>query len=188
MRRRSQDPSNPSSETNSGSPASGEPVYLTIGKLRRSHGLEGDMVMDILTDFPERLRVGSIVFVGDAHEPMKIVSLRGHNRQLIIRLEGFNSPEETARLRNQDLFIQASTLPKLPEGEYYHHELLGLKAVDEAGQVLGELTQILETGANDVYLIRTADGKELLLPAVEEVVLNIHLEKGEMIVRPPEYL
>ena len=188
MRRRRQDSTTPSSGFNSGSPRSGEPVYLAVGKLRRSHGLEGDMLMDVLTDFPERLRVGRTVYIGEEHEPMRIAARRGHDRQLVIRFDGFHNPEEVARLRNLNVYVQASSLPKLPEGQYYHHELIGLSAVNESGQTLGQLTQILETGANDVYVIRTSDDKELLLPAVEDVILAIDLQKGEILVRPPEYL
>ncbi len=188
MRRRRLNPNLPSSDSNSGSPRSGEPVYLVVGKLRRPHGVEGDMVMDVLTDFPERLRVGKTVYVGENHEPLRITGKRGHDRQLIIRFEGFGTPEEAGRLRNLHVYVQASSLPKLPEGEYYHHQLIGLQAVDEAGQTLGILTEILETGANDVYVIRTPDAKELLLPAIEDVILAVELEKGVVRVRPPEYL
>ena len=146
------------------------------------------MVMDVLTDFPERLRIGKIVYVGEQHEPLRIASRRGHDRQMIIRFHGFTTPEQAGRLRNHNVYVQASTLPRLPAGQYYHHELLGLKVVDESGQVLGQLAQILETGANDVYLIRTPEGKEMLLPALEGVILAVELEKGEMRVRPLEYL
>jgi 16S rRNA processing protein RimM len=188
MKRRRQVPPQTPSDSTSGSPRSGEPVYLAVGKLRRSHGVEGSIIMDVLTDFPERLRVGRTVYAGDHHEPLLITGIRGHDRALIINFEGFSTPEEVGRLRNMNVYIQASSLPVLPEGEYYHHELLGLKVVDESGQLLGALDQILETGANDVYVVKNPDGKELLLPAVEEVILEVNLERGEIRARPPEYL
>jgi len=84
--------------------------------------------------------------------------------------------------------VKAADLPRLPEGQYYHHQLLGLSVVDETGQVLGELAEILETGANDVYLVKTPLGKELLLPAIEDVILGVPLERKEMSVRPPDWL
>jgi 16S rRNA processing protein RimM len=144
--------------------------------------------MDVLTDFPERLRVGKTVLVGDAHAPMKLAGVRGHNRELIVRLEGISTPEDVARLRNALVFVLASDLPRLPKGEYYHHQLLGLTIVNEAQAVLGMLDSILETGANDVYVVKTPEGKELLLPAVDDVILEVDLTRRQMVVRPPEWL
>ncbi len=190
MKRRRQVPPGQPQENNenTGSPSPGGPVFLAVGRLRRPHGVQGEMVMDILTGFPERLKAGKNVFVGEAHQPVRIVSMRGHDRSLIIRLAGLETPEEAGRYRNAILYVRSTDLPDLPEGEYYHHQLLGLAVVDEAGQRLGTLDHILETGANDVYVVKNADGKELLLPAVEEVILAVDLERGEVRVRPPEWL
>jgi 16S rRNA processing protein RimM len=188
MKRRRQTPPNETPQViSTGSPSPGEPVFLAVGRLRRSHGIEGEMLMDVLTGFPERLRSGKTVYIGEAHEPVRLASVRGHNRELIVRLSGVQTPEETAPYRNMVLYVKASELPKLPDGEYYHHQLIGITVVDEAGVVLGTLDEILETGANDVYLVKTPDGKELLLPAVEEVVLEVDLEQHQMRVRPPEW-
>lgn len=188
MKRRRQVPSNqPQEDPSTGSSSPGEPVFLAVGRLRRPHGIQGEILMDVLTDFPERIRTGRKVYVGETHEPMKIVSLRGHNREMIVRFSGYSNPEEAGQLRNALVFVKASDLPELPEGEYYHHQLLGLAVVDEAGQPLGTLAEILETGANDIYLVKTPDGKELLLPVTEEVILSVDLEQSEMRVRPPEW-
>ena len=188
MKRRRQTPADqPQQDPSTGSPTPGEPVYLAVGRLRRPHGVQGEIIMDVLTGFPQRLRSGKTVYVGENHEPIRIASVRGHDKAMIVRFSGMTSPEEVGRLRNMNLYVKASELPELPEGEYYHHELLGMTVVDEAGQVLGELDNILETGANDVYLVKTPEGKELLLAAVEEVVLEIDLEKRQMRVRPPEW-
>jgi 16S rRNA processing protein RimM len=189
MKRRRQLPLNqPSQDSSTGSPTPGEPVFLAIGFLRRPHGIKGEMTMDILTDFPERIQTGKKVFVGDEHELLEIVSVRGHDRALLIRFAGFENPEEAGRLRNKTVFTKTSELPTLPEGEYYHHQLLGLNVLSEDGSVLGVLENILETGANDVYLVRTGEGKELLLPAIEDVILEVNLERREMRVRPPDWL
>ncbi|MBE0696179.1 MAG: 16S rRNA processing protein RimM [Anaerolineaceae bacterium] len=189
MKRRRQFPLNqPNQDSSTGSPSEGGPVFLAIGFLRRPHGIKGEIVMDILTDFPERIRTGKKVYVGDEHEPLEIVSLRSHDRALLIRFAGFQTPEEVGRLRNQSVFSKAAELPQLPEGEYYHHQLLGLAVIDEQGKELGILEDILETGANDVYLVKSPAGKELLLPALEDVILDVNLERREMRVRPPDWL
>jgi 16S rRNA processing protein RimM len=146
------------------------------------------MVMDVLTGFPERLRPGKLVFLGDEHTPVTLASLRGHKAQeMIVRLAGVETPEAAGQYRNRLLFVRADELPDLPEGEYYHHQLIGLAILGESGERLGVLADILETGANDVYVLKTPDEKEVLLPAVEEVILEVNLERREMRVRLPDW-
>jgi 16S rRNA processing protein RimM len=188
MKRRRQVPPNSPSDSSTGSPSPGESVYLAVGKLRRPHGIQGEVLMDILTDFPERLHVGKTLYAGDEHEPLRIAGVRGHDREKIMRFVGFQTPEEVGRLRNMVVYVKADSLPDLPAGEFYHHQLLGLAVVAEDGEKLGVLDHIIETGANDVYVVKTPEGKELLLPAIEEVVLRVDLEKGEVVVHPPEWL
>lgn len=178
-------PDNP--QPNTGSPQPGEPVFLVVGKLRRSHGVKGEMSMEILTDFPQRLRRHRTVYVGEKHEPLVIDSVRRQDQAMLIAFEGLEDCDVVARLRNQLVYVQASELPALPEGEYYYHQLIDLSVVDEQGRELGVLTEILETGANDVYVVTGADGKELLLPVLENVVLGVDLEKRQIRVRPPEW-
>ena len=85
------------------------------------------------------------------------------------------------------VFVKISELPPLPEGEYYHHQLIDLKVVDLTGKELGTITEILETGANDVYLVTDAEGHEMLLPAIQDVIIRVDLEKHEMQVNPPDW-
>jgi len=85
------------------------------------------------------------------------------------------------------VFVRTDTLPNLPEGQYYHHQLIGLQIVTEQGSRLGKLVEILETGSNDVYVISGEEGQEILLPALEGVILAVDLEKKEMRVQPPEW-
>ncbi len=143
--------------------------------------------MEVLTDFPERLHKGKEVFLGSDHLPLRIRSVRSQDKMLLLTFDGILQAEDAGRLRNQLLYVNANDLPALPEGEYYHHQLIGLRVLNEAGQDLGRLAQILETGANDVYVIQPADGVEILLPAIEDVILGVDLERGEMTVRPLEW-
>ena len=83
-----------------GSP-DGEPVYLVIGFLRRAHGLQGEMIMDLHTDFPERLRTGRKLFIGEKHKPMTLANARSHAKGMLIKLKGVESPEDTVQFRNQ---------------------------------------------------------------------------------------
>jgi len=146
--------------------------------------VQGELLMDVSTDFPERLRRGVQVFVGEDHRPMRITHRRVHQNALLISLEGVDTAEQAGELRNSFVYVRADDRPKLPEGEYYHHQIIGLRVVTETGRLLGVLTQILETGANDVYIVQPEQGPEILLPAIEAVIGEIDLERGEMRVHP----
>src|SRR5690606_18859891 len=107
-----------------------------------------------------------------------------HPPFLILKFQGYDTPEAAAELRNNLVYVRADSLPPLPEGEYYHHQLVGLRVVAEDGQELGVLTEVLETGANDVYVVTDENGKEVLLPAIREVILGVDLAAKTMRVRP----
>jgi 16S rRNA processing protein RimM len=155
-----------------GSP-DGEPVYLVVGFLRRAHGVQGEMIMDLHTDFPERFRSGRKLFVGEERKPMTIAGVRPHAKGMLIKFKGIETPEDTAQFRNQWLYVKTSDVPALPEGQIYQHELFGFKVVDENENPLGELVEIIETGANDVYVVKDESGKEILLPAIPSVILDL---------------
>jgi 16S rRNA processing protein RimM len=154
-----------------GSP-DGEPVYLVVGFLRRAHGVRGEIIMDVHTDFPERLQSGKKLFVGDEHRPLTFAAARPHAKGMLVKFQGVETPESAGELRNQWVYVKASELPSLPEGRLYQHELFGLAVEDENGNPLGELVEIIETGANDVYVVRHESGKEILLPAIPSVILE----------------
>jgi 16S rRNA processing protein RimM len=173
-------------KNSSGSP-DGEPVYLVVGFLRRAHGLRGEIIMDLHTDFPERLQGGRKLFVGEERKPMTLSGARPHAKGMLVKFKGIESPEDAGRLRNQWVYVKAADVPSLPEGKLYQHELFGFEVIDESGNSLGELVEIIETGANDVYVVRDESGKEILLPAIPSViletdparrVLRVHLLEG----------
>lgn len=143
--------------------------------------------MDVLTDFPERLKPRRVLYAGDEHEPVRLQSVRWHNKVMLVKILGYDSPEAAAKYRNMALYVRMDELPALPEGEYYHHQLIGLRVLLENGETAGVLEEILTTGANDVYTVRKPDGSEILLPAIEDVILKVDLDRGEMVVRLQEW-
>ena len=162
-----------------GSP-DGEPVYLVVGFLRRAHGVHGEMIMDLHTDFPERLRSGRNLFVGEERKPMTLSGTRPHAKGMLVKLKGVETPEDAVPLRNQWVYVQTTDVPSLPKGKLYQHELFGFQVVDENGESLGELVEIIETGANDVYVVRNESGKEILLPAIPSVILELDSDRRLM--------
>lgn len=177
-----QDDSIPDHSQVDGSPPGGGPLFLVVGKFSRPHGVQGDILFQVLSDFPERLKPGKLIYIGEEHRPLRIYRRKVHSAGLILGFEEYADPEAVTALRGRFAYVTAEGLPQLPEGEYYHHELLGLRVVDEEGNFLGRLTQIIENPANDVYIVRPEKGPEILLPAIEPVILEIDLVQGVMSV------
>jgi 16S rRNA processing protein RimM len=145
-----------------------------VGSLRRAHGVRGEMVMEVLTDFPERLKPGAAVFLGPNREPMKIESARPHSEGMLIKFEGLETPEAVGRYRNQPVYVTTADRPPLPEGQYYEHQVMGFAVVEDGtNETVGTLSEILHTGANDIYVVKRAAGGEVLLPVIASVVLGI---------------
>ncbi len=163
-----------------GSPPEGGPLFLVVGRFLKPHGVHGDITFQVISDFPERLQTDKLIFVGDEHRPLRITRRRQHAAGLILGFTEFTTPETVAELRGELAYVKAEELPTLPEGEYYHHQLLGLQVEDEEGAVLGKLTKIIENPANDIYVVQPERGPEILLPAIEPVILEIDLVQGVM--------
>ena len=167
-------------DNSSGSSFPGEPEFLVVGKLGKPHGVHGEIVMDVYTEFPERLKPGVEVYIGERHLPLKITKVRPHVRGSLISFYDYQSREEVAVLRNSLVQVPTADRPELPPGDYYHHQLLGLQVIEENDTRLGRITAIIETGANDVYVVKNEDGAEVLIPAIESVVLDIDLEQNQI--------
>jgi 16S rRNA processing protein RimM len=153
-----------------------------VGKLRHPHGVRGEMLMEVYTDFPERLVPGVILYLGTEAQPLKLIKSRPHREGLLVTFEGFTTPEEVGLFRNQVLYVHADDRPQLEQGEYYHHQLIGLRAVTPAGELVGRMVEILATGASDVLVVRPDAGADILIPIVDEFVPRIDLERGEITV------
>ena len=162
-----------------GSPK-GESIYLAIGFIRRPHGVKGEVIMDLHTDFPERIKPGRKVYIGDRHESATLGSVREHGNGILVRIRGYDTPETAGRFRNQWVYVKTTEVPPLPEGQHYKYELIDMQVIDDAGNPLGTLTDILETGANDVYIVKNEAGKEILLPAIPSVILETDMEARVM--------
>ena len=173
-------PGSPAKAGKSGSPSKGEPVYLAVGLLRRPHGVQGEILMEVYTDFPERLKTGTTVFLGAKHKPANLRRTRQHNEGLLMSFDGVDTPESAGLLRNQLVYVKTADRPALAKGQYYHHQLLGITVFDDAGIPLGKLTEIIETGANDVFVVTSDNNQELLLPAIKDVILDVNVEEKAM--------
>jgi len=159
-----------------------------IGIIGAPHGINGAMRIRIISDFPERLTTLTHVFIGDDPQRRRLRSLRGASPSAVLEINGISSRDEASMYRGMSLYMHIRDAKPLDEGEYYWHQLIDMIVVNAAGETLGTLTGILQTGANDVYVVTQPDGAELLLPAIKDVVLDIDLPRKRMVAKPLEYL
>ncbi len=123
----------------SGSSSSDEPEFLAIGKLRRPHGIYGEILMSVWTDFPERIQPETVVYAGEQQQELHVKTVRWHRDDLLLSFVEFQNRETVGVLRNQTVFVPADHLPELEEGEIYLHQILGLTVIHQEDlAVLGE--------------------------------------------------
>ncbi len=164
-------------------------VRLTVGRIGGPHGVQGEMKLRILTDDPEHLATIRTVYLGERTVPIVLESIRFMNEGALIKLEGTHAPEDAALLSGLAVKIAGSDARPLAEGEYFLFQLIGLKAFLEDETPVGTVTDLIETGANDVLVIgeRQDSSGDLLVPNHPEFVLEISPEKGRIVIRPPVY-
>jgi 16S rRNA processing protein RimM len=164
-----------------------KPDYLVVARVRRPFGVKGELLLQVLTDFPNRLMQHEQLFVGAEKRPLDVESVRRHGQDMLLLLKEFRDRDAAERLRGEALYIRVDGLAPLPQGVYYLHQIEGLEVFTEAGERLGRVKEILKTGANDVYVVQ-GDEREILLPAIPQVIREIRLEEGRIIVRLMEGL
>ena len=166
----------------SGSQKKSEPAFLVVGKLRRAHGIQGEIPLELYTKMLELLQPGTVVYIGESFDPFTIEKIRWKQTLMLLKFKEISDRTIVSQLTNELLYIRSKQLPQLDEGEFYVHELIGLQVYEEDGTYLGELREVLMTKANDVYLIQSATDEEILIPATEEMILDIDLDQQKMVV------
>jgi 16S rRNA processing protein RimM len=163
--------------------------YLAVGKIVRAHGLRGEVSVAVLTEFPERFETTEWVYLGNEFEatPYRLESYRWHKDNVLLTLAGVTNRTQAEALRGQLVQVPLEEAVALPEGSYYLYQLIGLQVKTVEGEFLGIITSIMETGANDVYVVQN-QGRELLLPAIPDVIKTIDLANGLMVVQVIEGL
>ena len=165
-----------------------EPVLL--GKLVATHGIKGQLRVAVYSgEFETILSLASLMLKGPdgRMETFQVAAAAVHGKKLILSLEEYDNINQSLPLVGHEVYVAREQLPELSEGEFYWSDLLGLRVETDHGEVLGELVDIIATGSNDVYVVK--DGKrEYLIPALEDIVLDVNLDAGIMMVSPPEGL
>lgn len=155
------------------------PSFIRVGQVRGAHGVRGAVKVLPLTDNPDRYAAGAELWLDGA--PRRVEWVRPGPVELIVKLAGLEDRESAAALLSRYLEVPEEQAAGLPEGAWYHHQLLGLRVRSESGAELGEIADVLERPANDVWIVRGA-GRELLVPATKDAVLAVDLAARSVVV------
>lgn len=151
-----------------------------VGIIVSTHGLNGEVKVFPTTDDPKRFkRLKEVILdTGKEQIPLEIEGVKFFKKFVILKLKGIDSIDEAERLRQKSLYVTRQNAVRLSRDEYFIADLIGLRVLDESEEEIGTLRDVMETGANDVYVIDLKDGRELLLPAIRECVLLVDVENG----------
>ena len=155
---------------------------VAVGRINGPWGLRGHVKVTPLTSNPQRLQPGAVLLVeGRLRRVLDVAAPKGYP---CVRFDGYSDRAAAETLRGTLIEIEEAQLPSLPEGEYYVHQLIGLAVVTTDGRALGRLETVLHTAANDVYVVRREGAKDVLLPAIPDVVIAVELDAGRMVIEP----
>ena len=163
---------------------------LRVGVITSPHGIKGEVKVFPTTDDAKRFKELKKVILdtGKEYIPMEIEHVKFFKNMVILKFKGYDNINEIEKYKSRDLLITRDQAVDLAPDEYFITDLIGLAVVSDQGVKLGTLKDVLETGANDVYVVAMKDGKELMLPAIGDCILNVDLEQRRMEVHVLEGL
>jgi 16S rRNA processing protein RimM len=169
---------------------SGSENSVLIGKIQGTQGIRGQLrVIPFAGDASSISKLKSVMVKSPAGsmEEFPVLSARAHGKRVILTLKPFDNINQVLHLVGRELYADRGALPELPSDEFYWSDLLGLDVETEEGEALGKLVDIIETGSNDVYVVQMGE-REVLIPALADVVLAVDLAAKKMTVSLPEGL
>ena len=157
---------------------------LRVGVISSTHGVRGEVKVYPTTDEVNRFKKlkNVVLDTGKEHLKLEVSGVKFFKNQVILKFKGIDNINDIEKYKGKDLLVNREDAVALEENENYVADLIDLKVVTDEGQVLGVLAEVMETGANDVYVVETEDGKELLLPAIRDCILDVDLETEVMTV------
>lgn len=161
--------------------------YLEIGKIVSVHGLKGEVKVQPWCDTPDYFCRFKKLYSKDGSHEYEIERSREQGNMVLVKIKGVDTVEAAQSMRGKILFMDRKDA-KLPKGSYFVADLIGLNIEDESGKSYGVLNDVLKTGANDVYEIKSENGKMYYIPAIPSVILSTDIEGGKMIIYPMEGL
>lgn len=155
-----------------------------VGSIATTHGVRGEVKVYPTTQEPERFKkIKEVIMVqGNEEKTLHIESVKFFKQMVILKFKEFDSLNEVENLRGCELFVTRKNAVPLGKDEYYVADLVGLKVESEEGKQIGVLDDVMQTGANDVYIVRKEDGGEVLIPAIKECIKKVDISDGKMII------
>lgn len=178
----------PGSQSEANRKSASEPVFLVLGRILRPHGVRGELRVEVITDYPERIADLETVFTGSnpydktTATAQHIANVRRHRNYLLVVLEDVTTRDDAELYRGQLLMVALEDAVPLEEDEYYTFQILGANVVSTTGEELGQVSEILRTGANDVFVLRGGPRGEVLIPDVPHVVVEVDIENQAITV------
>lgn len=162
-----------------------ETEWVTIGQVVAFLGLRGELKVRLLTDIPGRFEQLETVYLGPEHRSYLVESVRPYKGEMVIlKFKEVNDANTAESLCQQEILIPIDQLADLPEDSYYRHDILGLTVLTLDQRKLGQIIDIIETGSNDVYMIKGSDGKQVPIPAIKDVVKQVDIIHRTMYIDP----
>lgn len=154
--------------------------FFKVGVITTTHGVRGEVKVFPTTDDARRFkRLKEVILdTGKEQLTLEIESVKFFKQFVILKFKGIDNINDVEKYRQKELFVPRKNAVRLSKDEYFIADLIGLKVLDEQEQEIGVMEDVMETGANDVYVIRMNDGRELLLPAIKQCVLQVDVESG----------
>jgi 16S rRNA processing protein RimM len=152
--------------------------WIAVGQVMGAFGSTGELRVKPLGRFPDRFRELKRVYLGEEHAETAVLHRRPHGEGVVMRLQGVKGRDEARALFGTYLYVPESEAVELPAGEFFVHQVVGLRVVTDEGRELGTVREVLQTGSNDVYVVRAPGTPEVLLPAIKDVVKRIDPEGG----------
>lgn len=159
-----------------------EARFLAVGRVVAPRGVRGELKVRPETDDPSRFALLDEVLLGEQRRPFSVRGVRFFGGQVLLQLEGIDNRDQAETWRDAVVWIPKEQGLALEEGQYYYYQIEGLTAVTVEGEVLGRVIEVLPTGANDVYVVR-GEGEDILLPAIRDVIVQVDLDAGRLVVR-----
>ena len=164
--------------------------FLRVGVISSTHGIRGEVKVYPTTDDPERfLELDEVILdTGREHKILAIEGVKFFKNQVILKFKGYDNINDIEKYLKKDLLVDREHAVELGENENFIADLIDMEVVTDEGEVLGTLSDVIETGANDVYAVKTPEGKEILLPAIRDCILDVNVDEKRMTVHVMEGL
>lgn len=162
-----------------------------VGKIINTHGIRGEVKVKRITDFDDRFEVGATLYLEQENQEviaLEIIAHRMHKGFDLIRFKGYDNINEVEKFKGCLLKITEAQQTTLPAGEFYYHEIIGCEVYLTGGELLGKITEILAPGANDVWVVKRKQGKDVLIPYIPQVVIEVDVKHKKVVIDPLEGL